>query len=399
MIHEKTTFRPDCLPLFARDFLTEDMLLFDIETTGLSPARDQIYCIGCGYLQEEEACVELFFAAGPEDEEEVLRAFFQLADSHPVLITFNGTTFDLPFLRQRAAVYAMNDVSEETAAHSASEESPEGTVPGFPHAREHIDLYREARAMRGLLELPSYRQKSIEQFLGCEREDRYSGGELIEFYQQYVVDPDPELLKPILLHNQEDVRGMFDLLSILAYRQFGEGRFDIVDQIEEPGDPATICRDTAAGEAGAPAARCRFLNVKLCPEVPLPQSIHRIPDDPDGISVVLDRDLCLVRFPVCHGTLKYFFDDPANYYYLPAEDTAVHKSVGGFVDPSHRQKATRATCYTKKESDYLEIPVKPLDGCLRKEFQDRHSYLALPAGPEDLKEVLTRWFACFPGDA
>lgn len=99
MFCEKNTFPIKILPAFVRDLLTKEMLLFDIETTGLSSARDQIYCIGCGYLDGTEVCVELFFAESPEDEKELLNAFSRLADIHPVLVTFNGTTFDIPFIK------------------------------------------------------------------------------------------------------------------------------------------------------------------------------------------------------------------------------------------------------------------------------------------------------------
>ena len=42
------TFPADSLSAFEQHFIRENMLFVDIETTGLSPVRDQIYCIGCG---------------------------------------------------------------------------------------------------------------------------------------------------------------------------------------------------------------------------------------------------------------------------------------------------------------------------------------------------------------
>ena len=43
-------------------------------------------------------------------------------------------------------------------------------------------------------------------------------------------------------------------------------------------------------------------------------------------------------------------------YYLPKEDMAVHKSVGCFVEPAYRQKATAANCYIKKDGRFLPLP-------------------------------------------
>ncbi len=356
MIYEKHSFRRDSLPAFVQDFLTDDMLLFDIETTGLSPAQDRIYCIGCGTTLGEEIFVELFFAETSEDEADVLSSFFRLLDTHTILITFNGATFDIPFINRRMASYGQE----------------RDLLPG---AREHIDLYREVVKMKDLLALPSYRQKSLQEFLGCEREDPYNGGQLIAFYQEYTKCPDPDLLAPILLHNREDVAGMFDLLSILSYRQFRYGQFAVTDMDEESDD-------------GRP-----FFNVKLKPVFPLPRSIHRIFAEKDGISFLLDRDACLIRFPIRHGELKHFFDDPQNYYYLPEEDTAIHKSVGEFVDKPYRKKATKSTCYIKSECDYLMISAKSDKGSLRKEYADKNTYLKIPAAENEVREFLSAFFS------
>ena len=53
--------------------------------------------------------------------------------------------------------------------------------------------------------------------------------------------------------------------------------------------------------------------------------------------------------PLVNDTLKYFYPDYKDYYYLIYEDMAVHKSVGEYVERSARKKATAQTCYTKKD--------------------------------------------------
>ena len=42
-----------------------------------------------------------------------------------------------------------------------------------------------------------------------------------------------------------------------------------------------------------------------------------------------------------------------DYYYLPQEDTAIHKSIASFVDKAYREQAKPENCYTKKEGQYL----------------------------------------------
>ena len=63
-----------------------------------------------------------------------------------------------------------------------------------------------------------------------------------------------------------------------------------------------------------------------------------------------------IRIPVFLGELKHYYEDYENYFYLPEEDWAIHKSVGCFVEKSHRKKATAKTCYIKKEGVFLPLP-------------------------------------------
>ena len=50
---------------------------------------------------------------------------------------------------------------------------------------ESLDLYKTARKCKSILSLSDYKQKTIEHFLGIEREDMYSGGELIDVYRKF----------------------------------------------------------------------------------------------------------------------------------------------------------------------------------------------------------------------
>ncbi len=60
-----------------------------------------------------------------------------------------------------------------------------------------------------------------------------------------------------------------------------------------------------------------------------------------------------LRVPLYEEELKYFYSNYKDYYYLPKEDIAVHKSVASFVDKEYREQATARNCYTRKISSYL----------------------------------------------
>ncbi len=417
MIREKTSFCREELSAFARDFLKEDMLFFDIETTGLSPETDTVYCIGCGYETGEAITVDLCLAETPGEEEAVLRAFRALLRTHSVPVTFNGATFDLPFLRRRAARYGMPDVPgayETVPAEAVSRGTPSAVDDSLPV--RHLDLYREALRMKKLLGLSDYKQKTIERFLGCEREDALSGGELTAVYRKYVAHPEPESLRLLLLHNRDDVRGMFELPNLLSYRQLADGRFTVAEVIEEEdasAPPEERTRDT--GDKKNPAGPVsRYLSVKLLPDYPLPRSLRflstaadasrgRADDDgslspgerdsEDTLSLLAEREDTLVRLPVRHGELKHFFEDYAHYYYLPDEDIAIHRSVGSFVDAAHRVRATRQTCYVKKECDYVALPVPTPCGRLKRTWDDKATCLELPVDEAELAVALSAYFA------
>lgn len=331
----KNTMSSCQLKEFARGFFTPDMILLDIETTGLSPARNFIYCIGCSFLSEENISIQLFLAEDKTEEPEILKRLSELLTSHPTVITFNGTTFDIPFLKKRYAHYDMQDP--------------------FCH-NTFLDLYQESRQLKALLRLENYKQKSLEQFLGCFRGDTYSGGELIDIYLKYVNDPDPESLKLLLTHNYEDVKGMYDLIEILSYREFLKGEFRIQDIVSEQDQGHSL------------------LNFILIPEHPLPQSIHLITED---ARLLLGKDRALIQFPVRTGKLKHYFSDYRNYYYLPEENTVIHKSVGAYVDAAHRQKATKENCFLEKECTYLSLSVPDRNSYLKKDRSDQHTYLEL----------------------
>ena len=75
-----------------------------------------------------------------------------------------------------------------------------------------------------------------------------------------------------------------------------------------------------------------------------------------GIQILLHESKGIIRLPIRQATLKYFYKDYKNYYYLPEEDTAIHKSIGQFVDRDHKVAATKETCYQKKTGNFIRIP-------------------------------------------
>ena len=72
-----------------------------------------------------------------------------------------------------------------------------------------------------------------------------------------------------------------------------------------------------------------------------------------GIKICVSGRNAIIRIPVINARLRHFFPDYKNYYYLPEEDCAIHKSLAASVSPDHRKSATKATAYTWAKGDFI----------------------------------------------
>ena len=290
----------------------EDLLFFDIETTGFSGDYNQVYLIGCVYFTETSARFVQWFADTKTSETEVIESFFAFAKNYKTLVHFNGDTFDIPFIEKRC--HAL-DLEFSFAPFTS------------------IDIYKCIKPYKKHLGLENLKQKSIEAFLGIDRDDTYSGGQLIEVYQEYLKTKDPYLLKLLLLHNEDDLKGMPKLLPILHYPDFFNGSFRLLDLKKAAGETPRIMLS---------------LECDCGTHLPVPIS-GSIP----SYALKASENRVILSIRLYEGTLKYYYPNYKDYFYLIYEDTAIHKSVGEYVDPDARIKATKETCYTKKSGVFL----------------------------------------------
>ncbi len=299
------------------------LLFFDIETTGLSAKTSLLYLIGSLYTDGTSFHLIQWFSEGEEDEKKLLLAFREYVGSLPAgcrLLHFNGNTFDLPYLRQKYARYKC----------------------AFPlDEMDSADLLRLIRPYRRVMGLASLRQKALEDYLGIEREDPFSGGQLISVYQDYLQTRSPAGLKALLLHNDEDLRNMPRLLAALNLRDYMQADY-------------TLSSWRVHGTRSLDGCAREELMVVLESPVSLPRPIS-LRQECGPYLTASDRRISLA-VPLVEQELKHYFPNPKDYYYLPSEDRAVHKSVGVFVDPAFRQKATKDTCYVRKEGCFLPCP-------------------------------------------
>ena len=95
--------------------------------------------------------------------------------------------------------------------------------------------------------------------------------------------------------------------------------------------------------------------------------------------------------PIYEEELKYFYTNYKDYYYLPAEDLALHKSVGSFVDKEYRMQATAATCYTRKTGDYLPQWEFLFEPFFKREYDSKSLFFELTDSFKENREAFSRY--------
>lgn len=322
------------------------VLFFDIETTGLSFRQAYVYLIGAVYYNNNSWEMIQWFAQTPNEEPLVLETFLTFAASYHYLFHFNGDTFDLPFLRGKSQMY-LYDFSLD---HLAS-----------------VDLYRTVRPLKKMLKLMKLNQTTLEAFLDVSRQDIFDGGQLIPLYYKYVKTTDQALLKLILLHNHDDLLGMLQLLSLLSYRDLLNGKYQV--------SKISMSNDSKKGLSADQAVPQLLIHLDL--DIPLPKPISYALE---GGYLLGEGYRCRLSIDGVNETLKYFFPNHTDYYYLPLEDTAIHKSVASYVDKEHRKQAKASTCYCKKEGTFFPQKKIQFHPSLKKEYRDPLSYFEYTPG-------------------
>ncbi len=325
---------------FKDDIIEEELLFFDIETTGLFAKTSNLYLIGCAYKEGNDWHIKQFFAENPSEEGTVIEAFFALANGYKHLIHFNGNHFDLPYVAARCEALSL------------------------PHTFDNfsgIDIYKRIAPYKYFLKLSNCKQKTIEGFLGIGREDMYSGGELIEVYKEYVESPSEEGLKLLLIHNLEDMKGMLQIVSILSYADLFNGEITVKKvQINSYADINGIIQ--------------KELLMRLCPATALPTAVSFMCNN---CYFTGNNDTATLKVPLYEEEMKYFYSNYQDYYYLPEEDLAMHKSVATFVDKDCREKATAKNCYTRKQSTYLPQWDYLFEPFFKRDYASKELYFEL----------------------
>ena len=176
-------------------------LFLDTETTGLAGGTGTYaFLVGLAWWEAGGLQIEQLFMRDHGEEHSLLLEIARRLRERPVLVTFNGKTFDWPLLETR---FRMTRAIEP------------------PALAAHLDLLHPARQF-WRLQLGSVRLAELErsvlggEALGWSRHDDIDSSAIPEMYFDYLRGGPAEPLAGVFRHNRMDLRG----LAALAGRVF-----------------------------------------------------------------------------------------------------------------------------------------------------------------------------------
>jgi len=166
----------------------EDLIFLDLETTGLGSSP--LFLVGTMAWDAGGLVVRQYFARDYSEERAAVYCFLRLCEGRKLLISFNGKSFDLPFVRMRAAA--------------------NGLICRFDPP--HLDLLHVARRV-WRDRVPDCKLQTLERVLcGRPRTDDIPGHLIPDAYHEYVRTRNAVRMVNVLEHNFLDLVTLADLI-------------------------------------------------------------------------------------------------------------------------------------------------------------------------------------------
>ena len=167
----------------------ENFKFMDIETKGLSNVP--VILIGVAEIDGNHITCSQYFLRDYPEEDAVLVAYLSHLDEDSVHVTFNGKSFDVPFIKNRCTYNRIE----------ANLDLP------------HLDLMHFAKNL-WKDELPNCKLQTIEsEFFGIERQDDVPGQYIPGYYDTYLSENNIGPIVPIIEHNRQDIVSLASFLE------------------------------------------------------------------------------------------------------------------------------------------------------------------------------------------
>lgn len=183
--------------------ITQDLgstLFIDTETTGLAGGTGtHVFLVGLGMFVDGGFRVRQYFLRHPGEERALLAAIEAELGASSCLVTYNGSSFDIPLLQTRFRMHH----------HQC------------PLPDKHLDLLHAARAV-WKHRLPSCSLGTIERdVLGITRVDDAPGWMIPQMYFDYLQSRNVNTLANVFAHNQQDIISLARITALIHGYQAG----------------------------------------------------------------------------------------------------------------------------------------------------------------------------------
>ncbi len=167
----------------------ENFKFMDIETKGLSNVP--IILIGVAEIKNDKIIASQYFLRDYTEEPNIIEAYLSHLDENSVHVTFNGKSFDVPFIKNRCIYNGVN--------HNLD-------LP-------HLDLMYFAKNL-WKNSLPNCQLQTIEQeIFGITRQNDVPGQYIPGYYDTYLSDKNIGPVVPIIEHNCQDIISLASFLE------------------------------------------------------------------------------------------------------------------------------------------------------------------------------------------
>jgi uncharacterized protein len=168
----------------------QDFAVVDIETLGLS--ERPIILLGVAKPTKTRVFTYQFLLRDIQDEPSAIWALISQLEPNLSLITYNGRSFDIPYIKQRLAYYGLD----------------------APLENPHFDiLHFTRRALRH--KLTDCKLETVEKYIGINRDINIPGSLVPHFYDTYLRTKNVGPLVAIVEHNKQDLLTLGTLFSKL----------------------------------------------------------------------------------------------------------------------------------------------------------------------------------------
>lgn len=167
----------------------ENFKFMDIETKGLSNVP--IILIGVAEIKGKDIVASQYFLRDYTEEANIIEAYLSHLDEDSIHVTFNGKSFDVPFIRNRCIYNRI-----------------EGNLD-LPH----LDLMYFAKSL-WRDKLPNCQLQTIErEIFGIQRVDDVPGQYIPGYYDAYLLHNNIGPVVPIIEHNCQDIISLASFLE------------------------------------------------------------------------------------------------------------------------------------------------------------------------------------------